>query len=120
MSYAKSEVIMTYRFPAVAIDTVTTSFESIIGVAGRTGTVLSVGYVCTANCDADTIISLGAAGSAVYGTATIPAAATAGTGADVFVRGATVVIPADAVVTVTGDAGTTAGDADILIVISWA
>lgn len=94
--------------------------RKIAGPAGLTGRIESVVALVTTATTADaTIISVGTSGDPdAYTTLSVPILSADGI-ANVTVGGVTDAIPADSIVEISSDGGSTAGAADIVVVTAW-
>ena len=117
MSYGNGMACL-YKFNDVTFDT---AFEEFIkGPAGAEGRVLSISSVIKIDTTGDvTLIEVGTqADPDAYAEHTVPIGV-AEISQNAMVRQAVDVIPADSLVTVAGDAGATAGDGDLCVLIYW-
>lgn len=118
MSYSNARSAM-YRFPAVNVSSAAV-LGRIQGPAGAEGRLISIAAVVTTNVTANpAVIAVGNSGDAdAQGTLSIPVSA-AGSGVNTLVRGVDNRIDADSIVEVSSDGGSTAGAADLLVLIDW-
>jgi hypothetical protein len=118
MSYGNG-ISALYRFPAAAIASAGV-FGRIKGPAGAEGRLISVSSVIsTTTTVAASVVSVGNSGDPnAYADHTVPVAA-ANTGQNAFTRGVDTRIDADDDVEVSSDGGSTAGAADVLVLIEW-
>jgi len=121
MATYDNPVRMTYAVLAAAIDTAGTLLV-MSGPKGMQGKVESITFVATvATTDAATLLSVGSVGDTdKYATNTVPVAAIG------VVSNTTTIlnsddnpIPADTAVALASNGGSTAGDGNVYVVISW-
>jgi len=116
-----SALEVSYRFPAVAVDTAAVGGR-FIGPAGKVGRVKSITSINTTETTAAaSVVTVDTnAGITTPATLTIPAQVAAlGASATKAVIEASTELPADTVVEVSSDGGSTAGDADVVVVVAW-
>lgn len=118
MSYS-NPLTAVYRFPAATLSTAAV-VGRIIGPKGKSGTIVGIGSVVTTGVTVEAAsVTIGSATDAdAYATASIPVSAANAVTND-FTPVSNHVIPADEVVNVSAGGESTAGAADLLVMINW-
>jgi len=118
MSY-ENPLTAVYRFPAATVSSAAV-VGRIVGPLGKRGRVVGVGSVVTTNVTAAAAnINIGSATDAdAYGTSAIPISS-ANAVANAFTPVYNHEIPANEVVNVAAGGESTAGAADLLVMVDW-
>lgn len=119
MSYGEPKLKQSISLPGSAVITASVKHR-VQGPPGSTGRLVGMcGVISTTLTGSNSLIRVGSAADPdAYGTLTLVAGAV-GVAVATFTRGVLERIPADAVVQIDSDGGSTAGAADLTIDIDW-